>query len=88
MYNFYVLHTHQPIIFCSISYLALVAALACEADFVFIPEWPPEIDWPVVLCKKLLQARIPPHFLLLLFPFDTGTGYYLLVNYTGLNHVS
>ncbi len=69
MYNFYVLHTHthQPIIFCLISYLALVAALACEADFVFIPEWPPEIDWPVVLCKKLLQARIPPHFLLLLF---------------------
>ncbi|KAH9408733.1 hypothetical protein TYRP_011001 [Tyrophagus putrescentiae] len=26
-------------------YLALVAALASEADFVFIPEWPPEAGW-------------------------------------------
>ena len=40
-----------------IRYLALVAALACEADFVFIPEWPPEIGWAEVLCKKLKQAR-------------------------------
>ena len=39
------------------SYLALVASLACEADFCFIPEWPPEIGWPDVLCKKLTQAR-------------------------------
>jgi 6-phosphofructokinase 1 len=37
--------------------LGLVAALACEADFVFIPEWPPEVEWPEVLCKKLKQAR-------------------------------
>ncbi|XP_020293410.1 ATP-dependent 6-phosphofructokinase isoform X4 [Pseudomyrmex gracilis] len=39
-------------------YLALVAAITCEADFVFIPEWPPEQDWPNKLCKKLLQERL------------------------------
>ncbi|KAG8179599.1 hypothetical protein JTE90_025764 [Oedothorax gibbosus] len=38
-------------------YLALVGALASEADFVFIPEWPPERDWPQILCRKLLQER-------------------------------
>ncbi|XP_023238886.1 ATP-dependent 6-phosphofructokinase-like, partial [Centruroides sculpturatus] len=38
-------------------YLALVGALASEADFVFIPEWPPESDWPEVLCHKLKQGR-------------------------------
>lgn len=37
-------------------YLALVAALATEADFVFIPEWPPEVNWPDTLCKKLAQV--------------------------------
>ncbi|XP_012284646.1 ATP-dependent 6-phosphofructokinase isoform X2 [Orussus abietinus] len=39
-------------------YLALVAAICSEADFVFIPEWPPEHDWPHKLCKKLLQERL------------------------------
>ncbi|KAK0159412.1 hypothetical protein PV328_010290 [Microctonus aethiopoides] len=39
-------------------YLALVAAMCSEADFVFIPEWPPEQDWPNKLCKKLLQERL------------------------------
>lgn len=38
-------------------YLALVGALASEADFVFIPEWPPEADWPQILCHKLKQGR-------------------------------
>lgn len=38
-------------------YLALVAALASEADFVFIPEWPPEANWAERLCKKLKQER-------------------------------
>lgn len=37
-------------------YLALVAALASEADFVFIPEWPPEIDWANRICKKIEQV--------------------------------
>lgn len=38
-------------------YLALVAAIVSEADFVFIPEWPPEVNWPDKLCKKLSEAR-------------------------------
>jgi 6-phosphofructokinase len=38
-------------------YLALVAAIVSEADFVFIPEWPPASNWPMKLCKKLIEAR-------------------------------
>jgi hypothetical protein len=38
-------------------YLSLVAGLTSEADYVFIPEWPPERDWPAKLCRKLQQAR-------------------------------
>lgn len=38
------------------SYLALVAALTSEADFVFIPEDPAPIDWPEKMCKKLIQV--------------------------------
>ena len=39
------------------SYLALVASLASEADWVFIPEWPPEHGWEDKLCSKLEQER-------------------------------
>ncbi len=28
-----------------------------EADFVFIPEWPPEVEWPKKMCKKLAAER-------------------------------
>lgn len=28
-----------------------------EADFVFIPEWPPEVDWRQRMCAKLKTAR-------------------------------
>uniref|UniRef100_A0A5S6QA40 ATP-dependent 6-phosphofructokinase n=1 Tax=Trichuris muris TaxID=70415 RepID=A0A5S6QA40_TRIMR len=38
-------------------YLALVAALASEADWAFIPEWPPPTDWRDILCQKLHEAR-------------------------------
>ncbi|XP_050294013.1 ATP-dependent 6-phosphofructokinase isoform X2 [Anthonomus grandis grandis] len=38
-------------------YLALVAALTSEADYVFIPEDPAPIDWPEKVCKKLMQER-------------------------------
>ncbi|KFM71331.1 6-phosphofructokinase, partial [Stegodyphus mimosarum] len=38
-------------------YLALVGALASEADFVFIPEWPPEANWPETMCEKLKMER-------------------------------
>ena len=34
-------------------YLALVAALAAEADFCFIPEWPVPENWEDILCQKL-----------------------------------
>lgn len=38
-------------------YLALVGALAGEADYVFIPEFPPEDGWQQRLCSKLKQER-------------------------------
>lgn len=38
-------------------YLALVAGIVSEADFVFIPEWPPEMNWPEKLCRKLIEGR-------------------------------
>ncbi|KAI3420275.1 hypothetical protein GPALN_003589 [Globodera pallida] len=38
-------------------YLALVAALACEADYCFIPEWPQPKNWEEVLCAKLANSR-------------------------------
>ena len=47
-----------------IRYLALVGALATEADFVFIPEWPPEANWPETMCEKLKMVDL--HIFLLL----------------------
>ncbi|CAH1286318.1 unnamed protein product [Diabrotica balteata] len=38
-------------------YLAIVAALTTEADYVFIPESPPPGDWKKRLCDKLEQER-------------------------------
>ncbi|XP_061112958.1 ATP-dependent 6-phosphofructokinase, muscle type-like [Conger conger] len=38
-------------------YLALVTALACGADWVFIPEMPPEDDWEEHLCRRLTETR-------------------------------
>ena len=34
-------------------YLALVTGLACAADWIFIPEHPPEDDWEDKMCAKL-----------------------------------
>lgn len=45
------------------SYLALVAALASEADYVFIPEDPVKIDWKDKICKKILQV----HFFIIIY---------------------
>uniref|UniRef100_A0A8C5GGD3 ATP-dependent 6-phosphofructokinase, platelet type-like n=1 Tax=Gouania willdenowi TaxID=441366 RepID=A0A8C5GGD3_GOUWI len=39
---------------CYPSYLALVSALACGADWVLIPEMPPEDGWEDKMCGKLL----------------------------------
>ncbi|KAI4470917.1 phosphofructokinase [Holotrichia oblita] len=38
-------------------YLALVTALAGEADYVFVPEEPAPVDWHQRLCSKLSQER-------------------------------
>ncbi|KAK4291691.1 hypothetical protein Pmani_013509 [Petrolisthes manimaculis] len=38
-------------------YLALVAALTSEADYVFIPENPPPENWGEKVCNKLKQER-------------------------------
>uniref|UniRef100_UPI00358FE9A4 ATP-dependent 6-phosphofructokinase, platelet type-like isoform X1 n=1 Tax=Myxine glutinosa TaxID=7769 RepID=UPI00358FE9A4 len=38
-------------------YLALVSALACGADWVFIPECPPEDGWEDRLCDILSESR-------------------------------
>lgn len=37
-------------------YLALVSALACGADWVFIPEYPPEEGWEEQMCVKLSEV--------------------------------
>ncbi|XP_014814773.1 PREDICTED: ATP-dependent 6-phosphofructokinase, muscle type [Calidris pugnax] len=39
-------------------YLALITALACGADWVFIPESPPEDDWEDHLCRRLTETRL------------------------------
>ncbi|XP_039645816.1 ATP-dependent 6-phosphofructokinase, platelet type-like isoform X5 [Sander vitreus] len=38
-------------------YLALVSALACGADWVLIPEMPPEDGWEEKMCEKLSATR-------------------------------
>ncbi|KAM9489188.1 ATP-dependent 6-phosphofructokinase, platelet type isoform 4-T4 [Clarias gariepinus] len=38
-------------------YLALVSALACGADWVLIPEMPPEDGWEDLMCEKLSATR-------------------------------
>uniref|UniRef100_A0A8B9J5I0 6-phosphofructokinase type A n=1 Tax=Astyanax mexicanus TaxID=7994 RepID=A0A8B9J5I0_ASTMX len=38
-------------------YLALVTALACGADWVFIPEMPPDDGWEEHLCRRLMETR-------------------------------
>lgn len=38
-------------------YLALVAGLTSEADYIFIPEYPPPENWEEKVCNKLQQER-------------------------------
>lgn len=40
------------------SYLALVSALACGADWVLIPEMPPEDGWEDKMCQKLSAVNL------------------------------
>jgi 6-phosphofructokinase len=39
-------------------YLALVTALGSDADWVFIPESPPEPGWEDQLCNKLKRVSL------------------------------
>lgn len=39
------------------SYLAVKSALMCEADYVFIREWPQKMSWPENLCKNVVTVR-------------------------------
>uniref|UniRef100_A0A8C5FXH7 6-phosphofructokinase n=1 Tax=Gadus morhua TaxID=8049 RepID=A0A8C5FXH7_GADMO len=39
-------------------YLALVTALSCGADWVFIPEMPPDEGWEEHLCRRLADVRL------------------------------
>ncbi|POI20622.1 hypothetical protein CIB84_015631, partial [Bambusicola thoracicus] len=39
-------------------YLALITSLACGADWVFIPESPPEDGWEDHLCRRLTESRL------------------------------
>ena len=55
-------HSHQRTFVLEVmgrhcGYLALVAGIVTEADFVLVPEWPPEDDWPEKLCRKLELER-------------------------------
>lgn len=57
------------------SYLAVVAGLCAEADYIFIPEDPPTREWPQRLCKQLSQASkhmefYQHNFLFLLSPTE------------------
>ncbi|KAK7069806.1 hypothetical protein SK128_026059 [Halocaridina rubra] len=38
-------------------YLSLSAGIACEADYMFIPEFPPDHNWDEHLCEKLESER-------------------------------
>lgn len=42
--------------FNTYSYLPVVAGIISEADYVFLPEFPPPQDWPDRLILKLEQA--------------------------------
>lgn len=45
----------RPVLFLC-RYLALVSALACGADWVFLPESPPEEGWQEMMCVKLSEV--------------------------------
>lgn len=46
-------HLLQPLTLPSSRYLALVSALASGADWLFIPEAPPEDGWENFMCERL-----------------------------------
>lgn len=42
---------------CPPRYLALVSGLASGADWLFIPESPPEDGWEDLMCERLGEVR-------------------------------
>jgi len=55
-------HSHQRAFVLEVmgrncGYLALAAGLACGADWIFIPEQPPQDNWEAAMCAKLANAR-------------------------------
>uniref|UniRef100_A0A671QCD3 6-phosphofructokinase n=1 Tax=Sinocyclocheilus anshuiensis TaxID=1608454 RepID=A0A671QCD3_9TELE len=48
--------TRSECVFCC-RYLALVSALASGADWLFIPEAPPEDGWEELMCARLGESR-------------------------------
>merc|ERR1719400_1712574 len=55
-------HSHQRCFVLEVmgrhcGYLALIAGIVSEAEFVFIPESPPETNWREELCARLEQER-------------------------------
>lgn len=51
---------------CIYRYLALITALACGADWVFIPEMPPDEGWEDHLCRRLTYVT-SIHIIIVLF---------------------
>ena len=45
----------SAVVYCS--YLALVGALATEADYLLVPESPAPVDWQNKLSKKLAKVN-------------------------------
>lgn len=58
-------------------YLALVSALACGADWVFLPESPPEEGWQENMCVKLSEVTR------VLFPVPRGGSGHTALAVTG-----
>lgn len=58
-------------------YLALVSALACGADWVFLPESPPEEGWQENMCIKLSEVTC------VLFPVPRGGSGHTALTVTG-----
>lgn len=55
-------HSHQRAFVLEVmgrhcGYLSLVTGLACGADWIFIPEMPPDENWKEKMCAKLQNAR-------------------------------
>uniref|UniRef100_A0A2K5R134 Phosphofructokinase domain-containing protein n=1 Tax=Cebus imitator TaxID=2715852 RepID=A0A2K5R134_CEBIM len=60
--NDFCAQSHQRTFFLEVlgqhcGYLALVSVLACGADWVFLPESPPEEGWEEQMCVKLSKNR-------------------------------